>query len=771
MGETRASRFATLQKGPHMRTTRSISILAALALAAGAAHAQPERYLTTQTGWWYYYGISQATVQTEWNSGKQVVSIDRNAATGNYDVTFVADSGPFNITGDVIHYSQTAAQLGTLKSSGSRFLDLEGFDVGGASRFTVASVPDSSAPGWDFTVGQTSWTVIENWQNANNLRLIDLERYQVGGNTRFAAVAVPNTGANAQSWWWYYGVTEAQVNTFLSTNGARLIDIEVDSPGTLFSPATFAVIMVGSNSGADWVDLSLSSAQLDALQKQTDGRITCLERYTNALGGTSFAAALVDNTDAQTRRMRDYMDDALTDGTYGFMLKQVGGPVITDLNQNFAFEPASMLKILHATYAIDRCASNLDSLNNLIFIGDRTNNNECPDNVQSNPGNETLSAAIRDMMQQSDNNRTWEIEKRYGTTNLNNYADITLSLTDTQINHRLGCLCGNPFNSFSCVDATSLYEQIADGSLFAQNWQDTLYNLMLDLDEQGYGTYPTLNNVINQEAALTDLTTSEINDFRAAMRFANKGGGYSCSGTYYRTDGGWASVPFKSLLLGNYVILPREYTIATFVHANNDSVESQVAYRAKEEILREQIRAALESWDNACSTPTITNEPDSVSQATPGTSVQFDIDLAVGAGSRTYQWQFLPSGSAIWSNLNNDLGEVSGATTPTLTLFNIYESDTGRYRCVVSSICGSDTSTNATLTVANICDTIDFNRNGVFPEDQDVIDYFNVLAGAPCPYLLPLGVPCDIDFNNNEVFPEDQDVIDFFNTLAGGACP
>ncbi|MFN7614405.1 MAG: hypothetical protein ACK5P8_04330, partial [Phycisphaerae bacterium] len=62
------------------------------------------------------------------------------------------------------------------------------------------------------------------------------------------------------------------------------------------------------------------------------------------------------------------------------------------------------------------------------------------------------------------------------------------------------------------------------------------------------------------------------------------------------------------------------------------------------------------------------------------------------------------------------------------------------------------------------CDEIDFNNNDVFPEDQDVVDFFNVLAGGEC-------AGCnDIDFNNNDVFPEDQDVIDFFNVLAGGAC-
>jgi hypothetical protein len=63
-----------------------------------------------------------------------------------------------------------------------------------------------------------------------------------------------------------------------------------------------------------------------------------------------------------------------------------------------------------------------------------------------------------------------------------------------------------------------------------------------------------------------------------------------------------------------------------------------------------------------------------------------------------------------------------------------------------------------------VCDDIDFNNNEVFPEDADVIEFFNVLAGADCPTCN------DIDFNNNGVFPEDQDVIDFFNVLAGGTC-
>ncbi len=77
---------------------------------------------------------------------------------------------------------------------------------------------------------------------------------------------------------------------------------------------------------------------------------------------------------------------------------------------------------------------------------------------------------------------------------------------------------------------------------------------------------------------------------------------------------------------------------------------------------------------------------------------------------------------------------------------------------------GNDIATVVLTPPPPPCDDIDFNNNDVFPEEQDVIDFFNVLSGGDCPACN------DIDFNNNQVFPEEQDVIDFFNVLAGGAC-
>lgn len=73
--------------------------------------------------------------------------------------------------------------------------------------------------------------------------------------------------------------------------------------------------------------------------------------------------------------------------------------------------------------------------------------------------------------------------------------------------------------------------------------------------------------------------------------------------------------------------------------------------------------------------------------------------------------------------------------------------------------------------VTAACNDIDFNNDGVFPADQDLIDFFNVMAGGECRGS-GLGAPgCDsIDFNRNGVYPEEQDIIDFFNVLAGAAC-
>ncbi len=65
------------------------------------------------------------------------------------------------------------------------------------------------------------------------------------------------------------------------------------------------------------------------------------------------------------------------------------------------------------------------------------------------------------------------------------------------------------------------------------------------------------------------------------------------------------------------------------------------------------------------------------------------------------------------------------------------------------------------------CGTIDFNNDGLFPDDSDLVEFLRVLAGGDC----STGNCGSIDFNGDGLFPDDSDLMAFLNVLAGGTCP
>jgi hypothetical protein len=72
----------------------------------------------------------------------------------------------------------------------------------------------------------------------------------------------------------------------------------------------------------------------------------------------------------------------------------------------------------------------------------------------------------------------------------------------------------------------------------------------------------------------------------------------------------------------------------------------------------------------------------------------------------------------------------------------------------------------AALQAVGACDDIDFNNDGLFPDDTDLLDFLSVLAGGTC----STGACNDIDFNNDSLFPDDADLLAFLSVLAGQAC-
>jgi len=64
------------------------------------------------------------------------------------------------------------------------------------------------------------------------------------------------------------------------------------------------------------------------------------------------------------------------------------------------------------------------------------------------------------------------------------------------------------------------------------------------------------------------------------------------------------------------------------------------------------------------------------------------------------------------------------------------------------------------------CDGIDFNGDGLFPDNQDLEDFFSVFGGGPC----STGACGDIDFNNDQLFPDNADLEAYLSVFGGGNC-
>ncbi|HEX2837707.1 MAG TPA: serine hydrolase [Phycisphaerales bacterium] len=737
-------------------TARTVG-LAAAAMLAPLALAQNDRINDQVTGWWYYYNASPATIDAEMANNRRPFNIGYTGS--NYDVILVANSGEYAATGMDAYWGVSIASLNnSLANSNNRIIDLEIVDpnLGTYSAVVVDNSGATAAPGWDWDTGLT-FAQLAAWPAANNLRPIDVDVYQSAAGTRYSVVGVPNTGSNQQDSWWLFGASEADVNNALNTNGARLIDIDVVDD----NPPTFNVIMVGDNAGLGAWYYGLTSADVSFYLNQNGARLTCLHRYSTP-SGTRFAIAMVDNSNAQTRRLRSLMNNALSDGVYGFHAQRVGFSEVAGLNDTFDAEPASMIKIMHAAYAIDRCASGLDALGNNVYVNDTCNSGSCPSSTTPcSPVNEALSVAMQDMLVNSDNGRTMAIELRYGRANINNWA-ANLGLSQSAINRRIGCLCQTPDNVMSMQDVCDLYEMIADGTIFNQGWEDTLHNLM----SNGTGSNGTLGGIITDEAADTNLTNTELAQFRAAVTWRGKGGSSTdCNGLSRRSTAGWCELPHRGFLFGQYVSLMREYTAAAFVNDVTSSTEAgnMVSFG---ELLREQVREALQSWDNACTTPVINNEPDST-QVFVGDDAAFTVGLAAGSGSRTYQWQYRFNNN--WVSVP-DNAQYSGVTTSTLTVHNCQQWYLSNYRCIVTDVCGTDTSATAVLTVSPAppptCDDIDFNNDGLFPDTADIDDFLSVFSGGPC----STNNCGDIDFNNDGLFPDTTDIDAYLAVFSGGAC-
>jgi beta-lactamase class A len=124
----------------------------------------------------------------------------------------------------------------------------------------------------------------------------------VSGEPRLAVRLVKNTGAYAATggWWWYYGLTSADVTSRLNANTGRLIEIEPYDIGG--GNIRYAVVMVsntGSAARSWWWLFGTTSSTIDSFTAQ-NRRLIDIDSYT-VNGSKRYTAIFVANTGADNK--------------------------------------------------------------------------------------------------------------------------------------------------------------------------------------------------------------------------------------------------------------------------------------------------------------------------------------------------------------------------------------------------------------------------------------------------------------------------------------
>lgn len=193
--------------------------------------------------------------------------------------------------------------------------------LGTAEQGALAESLNTTPTGWWWYYGVTP-AQLSSLVSNNNARIVSLQVEQASP-LLFTVAMVSNTGTYAKSWWYYYGVTGAQLSSLLSTNNARLTNLDAyDVNGTTY----FAAVMI-SNTGADakgwWWYYGLTTSQIGSLVSQNGARLVELRSYVTG-GVTRYAVVMIPNTGADARAWWWY---------YGVS----GSTVSSLLSQNNAF--------------------------------------------------------------------------------------------------------------------------------------------------------------------------------------------------------------------------------------------------------------------------------------------------------------------------------------------------------------------------------------------------------------------------------------------------
>ena len=152
---------------------------------------------------------------------------------------------------------------------------------------------DSTPTAWWVYTGQTP-AQVSNLLTTLGARIVDISVDSI--SPTFTVTLVQNSGAYAKAWWWYYGETAAQVSSLLTTNKARPISLKAYDIGS--GQIRFAVVMI-ANTGADaegyWWYYGQTPTDVGNLLTTNKARLLTLDSYLDG-SSTYYTVVMVPNS-------------------------------------------------------------------------------------------------------------------------------------------------------------------------------------------------------------------------------------------------------------------------------------------------------------------------------------------------------------------------------------------------------------------------------------------------------------------------------------------
>lgn len=197
-------------------------------------------------------------------------------------------------------YTNVSASTVTsnLSANGARLTDIEIYSTTGP-KFTVTMVQNSgayAAPGWWWYYGLT-FSQVGDRLSTNSARLVDIEPYRINDTTRYAVIMVANTGSFARGWSYLSGVSASAIADHIAKTGHRIIDLDTYVVGDVRKYAMVAVTNSGTNAHAWQWWLNQGAAAVNTRLKDFNGRLVDIERLPDG----RFNIVMVKNSGAEAR--------------------------------------------------------------------------------------------------------------------------------------------------------------------------------------------------------------------------------------------------------------------------------------------------------------------------------------------------------------------------------------------------------------------------------------------------------------------------------------